>query len=370
MADSKITGLTQDTAPSLTDLIVTVKDPGGTPLSRKVTLGDAFKLLQGNVIYLTNNDGVAHYAGTVVIFDTSIDNGCKKTTLAGDPKICGVAAETVAAGATGKYYQVGQATVLVQGNVSRGMWVTASATSGRAQASTYTKPSSGGIGIALTSYAGGGAGSVTVMIQIQLTSTAPLQQLATATSYTATGTAVSATHITDAGTDLLVVRVGCYANSDPSSVTFNGVGLTKHVSINNASNTDASIWYLKSPPIGSYTLTVNHGSSNVIRWYATNYAGSQATPLRTGSGAQGSSTTASVTPTSAVGDIVIDCLKLQWATAGWTPTASQTAEVADVADATGRSSDSYKAGAAGTTTMSYGGGASQYSFVSAAIAGS
>ena len=101
MADTKITGLTEDTTPSLTDQVLTVKDPGGTPLSRKVQITNMLKLLQGNIIYLTNNDGVAHTAGTVVIVDTSIDNGCKKTTSSGDPKVIGVAAETVSAGASG-----------------------------------------------------------------------------------------------------------------------------------------------------------------------------------------------------------------------------------------------------------------------------
>ena len=132
MADKKITELTEDTAPSMTDLVPTVKDPGGTPLSRKVQITNLLALMQGNIINLVNNDGVSHYAGTVVIVDTTIDNGCKKTTSAGDPKVIGIAAETVAASATGKYYQIGQASVLVQGNVARGAWLIASATSGRA----------------------------------------------------------------------------------------------------------------------------------------------------------------------------------------------------------------------------------------------
>lgn len=38
MADSKITDLTADTTPTGDDLIVTVNDPGGSPVNRKVTL--------------------------------------------------------------------------------------------------------------------------------------------------------------------------------------------------------------------------------------------------------------------------------------------------------------------------------------------
>ena len=38
MADSKLTALTEDTAPTSDDLVYTVTDPGGTPASRKATL--------------------------------------------------------------------------------------------------------------------------------------------------------------------------------------------------------------------------------------------------------------------------------------------------------------------------------------------
>lgn len=43
MADTKITGLTADTSPSSSDIVPTVKDPGGTPLNRKVTLVNLVK---------------------------------------------------------------------------------------------------------------------------------------------------------------------------------------------------------------------------------------------------------------------------------------------------------------------------------------
>lgn len=40
MADQKITALSAETAPASTDLVVIVKDPGGSPVNRKVTLAD------------------------------------------------------------------------------------------------------------------------------------------------------------------------------------------------------------------------------------------------------------------------------------------------------------------------------------------
>lgn len=370
MVDQAITGLTEDLTPSLTDLMETVKDPGGTPLSRKAQIGNVLKLLQGNIIYLTNNDGVAHYAGTVVIVDTSLDNGCKKTTNLGDPKVIGIAAETVAAGASGKYYQLGQATVLVQGNVSRGAWLIASTTSGRAAQYGFLKPASGGIGIALTAYAGGGAGTVTALISIQLSSTAPLQQLATATPYTATGTSISTSHTTDSGTDLLVVRIANATGAAPTSVTFNGTGLTKHPNDYVGGTYCTSIWYLRLPSIGTYTLTVNIASSSAIDLYATNYAGSQSTPFRTGLNQGGASlTSVSQTPTSAVGDIVIDSL-LNNSISDWTVTAGQTTEILHRAASTWYHSASYKAGTAGSTTMAWSGSTANTGYVTAAIAGS
>lgn len=54
MANSKISDLTADTSPSSSDLVETVKDPGGTPLSRKATL---LNVLKGAVLGLLTSDG-------------------------------------------------------------------------------------------------------------------------------------------------------------------------------------------------------------------------------------------------------------------------------------------------------------------------
>jgi hypothetical protein len=309
-----------------------------------------------------NNDGTDHALGTVVIIDRTVDYGCKKTTSAGDPKVIGIAGEIVEAGKTGRYLQNGQVTVLVQGNVARGAWVIASSTSGRAAQYGYLKPTSGGIGIAQTEYTGGGAGSVVVLLQLELSHTVNLQQLATITNYYQS-TAPSTSHTTDAGTDLLVVRIGEGGQTAPSSVSFNGVGLTLLGSVAGGSNFNVSIWYLRNPAIGTYTLTVSGGSGGA-RLYATNYAGSQSTPMRTAS--TGSST---VSPISAVGDIVIDLL----AYTGGTPSASsgQTVEYANLANVYGANCASKKDGDSGSTTMSYAAnGGSQLTLIGAAIKGS
>ncbi len=45
MADSKVTALTENTAPILTDVMYVIDDPGGTPASQKVTLTNLLKLI-------------------------------------------------------------------------------------------------------------------------------------------------------------------------------------------------------------------------------------------------------------------------------------------------------------------------------------
>ena len=42
MADKKVTQLTALTAPANTDLLLIVDDPTGTPVSKKIELGDLF----------------------------------------------------------------------------------------------------------------------------------------------------------------------------------------------------------------------------------------------------------------------------------------------------------------------------------------
>jgi hypothetical protein len=55
MADQKITQLTEDTSPSATDLVVTVKDPSGTPTNKKVQIQNL--LPATNFVQEHNTDG-------------------------------------------------------------------------------------------------------------------------------------------------------------------------------------------------------------------------------------------------------------------------------------------------------------------------
>ena len=55
MADQKLTALTEDTSPSSTDIVYSVKDPGGTPLLRKVEHGNL--AVEGTSIRSTGEAG-------------------------------------------------------------------------------------------------------------------------------------------------------------------------------------------------------------------------------------------------------------------------------------------------------------------------
>jgi hypothetical protein len=317
----------------------------------------------GGTFECYNNDGVTHALGTVVIVDPSVDYGVKKTTSDGDPKVMAIAVESVGAASLGDYAQTGLLEVLVQGNVSRGMWLVCSTTSGRARAAGYIKPTSGGIGIAQTEYAGGAAGSVYALVDIDLNSTAPLQMLTTVSTNKGNSSAFTTAHTTDPGTDLLLVRlVGAVT---PTSVTFNGTGMTLHDSQSNA----GFIYYLRLPSIGTYNIVVNYGSAQDWIIVASNYAGSQSTPLRAASKTVLTATSVSLTPTSAVGDIVIDVLKV--VTSGWGPTAGQTQDLANQGPQnTFYEGISRKDGAAGSTTMSWGGSNASVVYLACAISGS
>lgn len=78
MADSKLTALTEDTSPSSTDLAYSVKDPAGTPLSRKVTWLNAVKAGLSGVFSFASSSGPSSLA-----FFEDTDNGTNKITVTG-----------------------------------------------------------------------------------------------------------------------------------------------------------------------------------------------------------------------------------------------------------------------------------------------
>lgn len=67
MADNKITELTEDTAPALTDLIATVEDPSGTPVTKKTTLLTLQNLLLSDGWISANGTWTYASASTITV---------------------------------------------------------------------------------------------------------------------------------------------------------------------------------------------------------------------------------------------------------------------------------------------------------------
>ena len=71
-ADSKVTALTQDTSPALTDILYEVKDPGGSPLSRKVTIDSI--LFAGSTYYTTSGLSLSSATATYLQISSATAN--------------------------------------------------------------------------------------------------------------------------------------------------------------------------------------------------------------------------------------------------------------------------------------------------------
>jgi len=70
MADQKTTDLTALTVPIESDIIYIVDDPGGTPLSRKITVANLRKLIDSEkIVFGTGGDADIEFNGTDWIFD-------------------------------------------------------------------------------------------------------------------------------------------------------------------------------------------------------------------------------------------------------------------------------------------------------------
>lgn len=112
---------------------------------------------------LTNKSGGILSAGAVVVPYASADNSFTTTTTAGATVLGVLMENNIADSSSGRVAINGVVTVNVQGNVTRGNYLAASSTAGRA-ADIGAAQTSGAFAVALTGYAGGAAGTVTAML--------------------------------------------------------------------------------------------------------------------------------------------------------------------------------------------------------------
>jgi hypothetical protein len=124
-ADTKISGLTEDTTPTSDDLVVIVNDPGGSPANKKSSLSNLVKWFfvpggSTNVTTITGNYsfGITLTEATAVTFPTSgtlmtntdntSGNASTATALASDPTDCAALGLATAIDASGNLMPLGQ----------------------------------------------------------------------------------------------------------------------------------------------------------------------------------------------------------------------------------------------------------------------
>lgn len=124
---------------------------------------DNFEVLDAYIAAtrLVNGSGGSVIAGSVLVVG-SADSTFATTTTASNPKVIGIAQETIADAASGIVKHYGTSLVRVNATTARGDWLITSASAGVASPVTQTSPPNGAFAIALTARTG--AGTVTALL--------------------------------------------------------------------------------------------------------------------------------------------------------------------------------------------------------------
>jgi hypothetical protein len=105
---------------------------------------------------------------------------------------------------------------------------------------------------------------------------------------------------------ILLVWTSCDAAGDADGVTYNGVAMTDS-GIGFANNYSSTLWYMLSPPSGAHNVVVNTTTvDDDCGAIAISFSGvNQSDPFGASNGANGSSTTPSVTVNSVAADSMV-----------------------------------------------------------------
>lgn len=97
------------------------------------------------------------------------------------------------------------------------------------------------------------------------------------------------------------------ASTEPSSITYDGVSMTK-ITSGSVSSLTLAVWKLTAPSTGSNTVTLT-GEGGIVEIAVVTYSNvDQTTPVETESGANGTSTAPSVSASTAGGRLVFDAM--------------------------------------------------------------
>jgi hypothetical protein len=130
---------------------------------------------------------------------------------------------------------------------------------------------------------------------------------------------------TTTGTDrALGVGVSINTPDDPTSVTYNGVGMTKEATQDLADGDNSSLWELEAPAEGANNVVITTPNSQLIVAGAVSVTGADQTDCISNSNvANGTSASPSVTVTSAVGELVMANI-MSFGGVSWTIGADET----------------------------------------------
>jgi hypothetical protein len=160
---------------------------------------------------------------------------------------------------------------------------------------------------------------------------------------------------TTANTANRILMVGVAAqqpNGSVTSVTYNGIGLTKLGNLSNSSQSRIEIWFLKAPPAGTHNVVVTNSQNDNGVIGVMSFSGvDQTTPFGIITTAQGSSTTASVTVASANGELVYSVVGFNNGATNLTPGSGQTEYWDQTVNSSIAGSGSTKTGAASVSVQ-------------------
>lgn len=176
-------------------------------------------------------------------------------------------------------------------------------------------------------------------------------------SYGSSGPSYPHSHTVDAGTSILLLKIGITGDNTISSVTWNGAtaDLLKWQYDSSAAGTrknNSAIYFVKAPWIGTADVVVTTSAGTNVNVIAENYSGSDpANPLGTASGISASTSATAINGTvqSAVGDLCTDVAQSRYTLA---PNAGQT-QVAINGSSPYNQGASYKDSSGATTTMGW-----------------
>ena len=199
----------------------------------------------------------------------------------------------------------------------------------------------------------GGSGNIIFKTAPAITSTVPSVNNPQQTFNTNANSQTLSYGVPAGSSEMLVVTVNQQNTGTVSGITYGGVALTQLNTIASSGNR-LDVWYLLAPTVGTANIIVSFSGNTSATVQAYTMMGvNQTTPFGTPAYTTTNGTSVSLTPSTSVGQTVLDFLGLGSTSSGATTTAGQTPIQYEVSGTQVETLQDYKTATAGTTTMSY-----------------